>query len=81
MVLKDVSVALDWTLNTNHAGFVVARALGYYNEEGLSVSLMSPVPLMYPLQSVFVMGLPHLRLHRVRLPSPAVLRQRSLDCR
>ena len=53
MVLKDVSVALDWTLNTNHAGFVVARALGYYNEEGLSVSLIEPgTPYVPPAERV-----------------------------
>lgn len=42
MVLEEVPVALDWTLNTNHTGFVVAKALGYYDAEGLRVTLIEP---------------------------------------
>ena len=53
MVLEDVSVALDWTLNTNHTGFVVAKALGYYKEEGLSVTLIEPgTPYVPPAERV-----------------------------
>ncbi|MCO5547914.1 hypothetical protein L7F22_001368, partial [Adiantum nelumboides] len=37
-----VVVALDWTPNTNHVGFFVAQALGFYDNAGLSVSLLSP---------------------------------------
>jgi ABC-type nitrate/sulfonate/bicarbonate transport system substrate-binding protein len=36
----EVTVALDWTLNTNHAGLVVARDKGFYASEGLSVDLL-----------------------------------------
>ncbi|KAI5055766.1 hypothetical protein GOP47_0029287 [Adiantum capillus-veneris] len=36
-----VVVALDWTPNTNHVGFFVAQALGFYDNAGLSVSLLS----------------------------------------
>ncbi|WP_417586164.1 ABC transporter substrate-binding protein [Pararhodobacter oceanensis] len=36
----DVTVALDWMLNTNHVGLVVARDRGFYAEEGLSVDLL-----------------------------------------
>src|SRR5882762_7739331 len=32
-----VSVALDWTPNTNHTGIYVARQLGYYAAAGLDV--------------------------------------------
>ena len=32
-----VTVALDWTPNTNHTGIYVARALGYYADAGLDV--------------------------------------------
>ncbi|XP_024533513.1 uncharacterized protein LOC112347219 [Selaginella moellendorffii] len=40
--LQSVSLALDWTANTNHVGFYVAQALGYYKEEGISVEFLSP---------------------------------------
>eukprot|EP01018_Ginkgo_biloba_P040101 Gb_12630 [translate_table: standard] len=40
--VMSVSVALDWTPNTNHVGFYVAEALGYYREVGLKVDLISP---------------------------------------
>lgn len=39
---ESVTVALDWTPNTNHVGFYVAQALGYYEKSGLSVTLLSP---------------------------------------
>ncbi|MFD2816654.1 ABC transporter substrate-binding protein [Paracoccus aerius] len=35
-----VSVALDWMLNTNHVGLVVARDQGFYAAEGLEVELL-----------------------------------------
>ena len=35
-----VSVALDWTLNTNHVGLVVAREKGFYADADLSVELL-----------------------------------------
>ena len=38
----DVKVLLDWTPNTNHTGLYVAQALGYYEEEGLKVSIEQP---------------------------------------
>eukprot|EP00898_Chlorokybus_atmophyticus_P007203 jgi/Chlat1/7484/Chrsp60S06994 len=37
-----VTVALDWTPNTNHTGFFVAQAKGLYEREGLRVQLISP---------------------------------------
>jgi NitT/TauT family transport system substrate-binding protein len=40
--MTDLEVALDWTPNTNHTGFYVARAAGYYDEAGLDVTLRSP---------------------------------------
>jgi len=33
-------VALDWTPNTNHTGFYVAKAKGYYEKLGLDVRLL-----------------------------------------
>ena len=35
-----VSVALDWTPNTNHVGLYVAEAKGWYDEAGLDVEIL-----------------------------------------
>ncbi|SFV38781.1 ABC-type nitrate/sulfonate/bicarbonate transport system, substrate-binding protein [Devosia crocina] len=35
-----VSVALDWTPNTNHIGLFVAEAKGFYEEAGLDVEIL-----------------------------------------
>ena len=40
--LKEVKFVLDWTPNTNHTGIYVADALGYYEEEGLKISIAQP---------------------------------------
>lgn len=37
-----IRLALDWTPNTNHTGFFVARAKGYYDEVGVKVEIRSP---------------------------------------
>ena len=37
---EKVSVALDWTLNTNHIGLVVARDRGLYAAAGLDVEIL-----------------------------------------
>ena len=37
---QDVSIALDWTLNTNHVGLIVAEARGLYDEAGLDVDIL-----------------------------------------
>lgn len=37
---EQVSVALDWTLNTNHIGIVVARDRAFYEAEGLDVDIL-----------------------------------------
>lgn len=42
MALEQVTVALDWTPNTNHVGFYAAQALGMYSEQGLAVKFVSP---------------------------------------
>lgn len=36
----NVSIALDWTPNTNHTGIYVAKALGYYRQEGINVQIL-----------------------------------------
>lgn len=40
--LRDVTVVLDWTPNTNHTGLYVARDKGFYEEEGLNVEIALP---------------------------------------
>lgn len=40
--LKQVTMILDWTPNTNHTGIYVAKELGYYEEAGLDVSIELP---------------------------------------
>lgn len=36
------TLALDWTPNTNHTGFFVAQALGFYRDLGLNVRIIDP---------------------------------------
>ncbi len=40
--LTEIVLCLDWTPNTNHTGFYVADALGYYEEEGLKITIVQP---------------------------------------
>lgn len=40
--MESVVVALDWTPNTNHTGFYVAKGKGWYKDSGLEVELLSP---------------------------------------
>lgn len=37
-----IRLALDWTPNTNHTGFFVAEAKGFYDELGFKVEIRSP---------------------------------------
>jgi len=55
---ETVRIALDWTPNTNHSGIFVARALGYFADEGLVVEVLEPtetasIPLVASGQSEF----------------------------
>ena len=38
--VQKVTVALDWTVNTNHIGLFVARDKGFYSEAGLEVDIL-----------------------------------------
>ncbi|MEZ0483892.1 ABC transporter substrate-binding protein [Fibrella aquatica] len=40
--MEKLRLALDWTPNTNHTGFFVARELGYYADNGIELTLVSP---------------------------------------
>jgi len=37
---EEVSIALDWTLNTNHIGLVVAQEKGWFRDAGLEVEIL-----------------------------------------
>ncbi len=37
-----LKLALDWTINTNHTGFVVAQTLKYYEAAGIELILLTP---------------------------------------
>ena len=38
--MKDITLVLDWTPNTNHTGFYVALSEGYYEDAGLNVTII-----------------------------------------
>lgn len=38
--LKDVTLMLDWTANTNHTGIYVAKAKGYYEAAGINLNII-----------------------------------------
>ena len=40
--LKKVTVMLDWTPNTNHAGIYLAKEKGWYKDAGLDVEIIEP---------------------------------------
>ncbi|MBN1565900.1 MAG: ABC transporter substrate-binding protein [Anaerolineae bacterium] len=50
----NVVLILDWTPNTNHTGFYVAQALGFYDEANLNVSIQEPTDLL--VESLVVSG-------------------------
>ena len=53
MSLARVTVAPDWSLNTNHTGFVVAQALGFYRAAGLELELLPYVDRPTAAKRVF----------------------------
>ncbi len=40
--IEKVTIALDWTPNTNHSGIYVAKDQGYYQKSGLDVEIVQP---------------------------------------
>lgn len=40
--VKNITVSLDWTPNTNHTGLYVALEKGYYAKAGLNVTIVQP---------------------------------------
>ncbi|MBN1681448.1 MAG: ABC transporter substrate-binding protein [Anaerolineae bacterium] len=49
-----VTLILDWTPNTNHTGFFVAQALGFYDDANLDVSIQEPTDLL--VEAVVISG-------------------------
>ena len=47
-----VSLALDWTPNTNHTGIYVAMQKGYYRQNGIDLTLTPYSSSVYPEQLV-----------------------------
>lgn len=45
--MTPIRIALDWTPNTNHSGFFMAQALGWFQEAGLQVHLLTPDADLY----------------------------------
>lgn len=41
--MTDIRLALDWTPNTNHTGFFVAKTMGFYEDSDLNLIIQSPV--------------------------------------
>lgn len=41
-----VTLMLDWTPNTNHTGFYVAQARGFYDEANLEVTIQEPTDVL-----------------------------------
>ncbi len=37
-----LTLALDWTPNTNHIGCIIAKELGFYQAQGIDLQLLSP---------------------------------------
>lgn len=40
--LTKVTFVLDWTPNTNHTGIYVAKQMGYFEQEGIQIEIVSP---------------------------------------
>jgi len=47
--MKKVSLALDWTPNTNHIGFFVAKDKGIFKEHGLEITMLDPAEDNYQI--------------------------------
>ncbi|MGD1958389.1 MAG: ABC transporter substrate-binding protein [Fulvivirga sp.] len=47
--MTKLTLALDWTPNVNHIGFLVAKERGYYSDAGLDVEIISPAVDNYQL--------------------------------
>ena len=46
--LRDITVILDYTVNTNHTGMYVEQKMGFYEEQGLDVTIVEPADGVTP---------------------------------
>ena len=37
-----LKLALDWTPNVNHIGFIIAKELGFYTQQGIELEILNP---------------------------------------
>jgi ABC-type nitrate/sulfonate/bicarbonate transport system substrate-binding protein len=40
--MMKLKLALDWTPNVNHIGFLIARDLGFYSRQGIELEILNP---------------------------------------
>jgi len=40
--MNSLILALDWTANINHIGFFVAKAKGFYQANGIDLTIIDP---------------------------------------
>ena len=40
--MKQIKLALDWTPNINHIGFLISDKMGFYKNNGLEIKIISP---------------------------------------
>lgn len=44
-----LKLALDWTPNVNHIGFLLAQELGFYNQQGIDLEISNPIDDNYSM--------------------------------
>jgi len=44
-----LKLALDWTPNVNHIGFIIAKELGFYSQQGIVLEILNPKDDNYSL--------------------------------
>lgn len=44
-----LKLALDWTPNVNHIGFLIAKELGFYTDRGIDLEILNPIDDNYLL--------------------------------
>ena len=47
--MAKLKLALDWTPNVNHIGFLIAQELGLYNQQGIDLEILNPYDDNYTL--------------------------------
>ena len=47
--MAKLKLALDWTPNVNHIGFLIAKELGFYNQQGIDLEILNPYDDNYTL--------------------------------